>query len=111
MRGLRVAVVAVALAACWAVETGAAPVTWETGSLAGYQSWDYTGCPVGSSARATGTFTFDSGDEDVPGVDYYAAANPGSPGTFDVCVATDPDDTWSGTLSGSNLLFGATSGS
>jgi cysteine-rich repeat protein len=110
MRGLLIAAVAIALVAGSANETSAALVIWETGSLSGYQSWDYTGCPLGSSARATGTFTFNSGDEDVPGVDYYAAATPGSPGTFDVCVATEPLDTWSGTFSGSNLLFGTTEG-
>ena len=82
----------------------AAVIIWERGTLSGTQDVGAAGCVTG---RATGTFSFDTGDEEIAGLD-YSAANPGS---FDVCVTGAQTGSWDGTFTASNLVFGSTSGS
>ena len=78
-------------------------IVWERGTLSGTQDVGAAGCVTG---RATGTFSFDTGDEEIAGVDYSAA----NPGAFDVCVAGAQFGSWDGTFTASNLVFGSTSG-
>ncbi len=81
-------------------------LVWESGTLSGTNTVSNVG-GFPELSDAIGTFSFNAGVDQVPGVD-YSAQNPGS---FDVDVTGfGATGTWTGTFSATNLLFGTTSG-
>ena len=97
-------VLAVGLLAAATAAVPAQALTFETGMLYGLNIITGPG-----TSNATGTFVFDSGAADFPGVDYAAATTP-NPGTFSVSTIGYQNGTWSGAFTATNLVFGSTSG-
>lgn len=81
-----------------ASSANAATVVWETGRVQGTQ---LLLDPLG-----TGTFTFDPGDAEVPGVDYYS----GLTGDWSTNASGGNPGTWSGTFMMGSIIFGTSAG-
>jgi hypothetical protein len=79
-------------------------LTFETGMLYGVNVITGPG-----TSTATGSFVFDPGAVDFPGVDYVGATTP-SPGNFSVTTLGYQNGSWSGAFNATNLVFGTTSG-
>ena len=105
MRHWRPSLAVLALALAGAGPVSAVEVVWEKGALTGTAS-RVASPECATGAFSSGIFTFDVGDEELAGVDYFAA----NPGTFQVCYCCGAVGAWQGDFGAGGVTFGTTSG-